>query len=174
MGLGTLKMGVSTLEAGRIPMLPGRGGGGVGTRWGGESRPSLLLLLPFDSPGTLPCVAISMVMIFTTISICGGLHPPIFAAMGTSACAASRCRQWAARGRVSRKCQFLPRNIFQQQKEVTEGHRKAVALDSGDTARYPQNTQNFVENSKMAEKHKERILTPTRPPGRTLADGSLS
>ena len=25
----------------------------------------------------------------------------------------------------------------------------------------------------MAEKHKKRISTPTRPPGRTLADGSL-
>ena len=39
---------------------------------------------------------------------------------------------------------------------------------------YTQNTQNFVENSKMDEKHKKRILTLTRPPGRTLADGSLS
>ena len=39
---------------------------------------------------------------------------------------------------------------------------------------YTQNIQIFVENSKMDEKHKKRILTPTRPPGRTLADGSLS
>ena len=41
---------------------------------------------------------------------------------------------------------------------------------------YTQNAQNFVENSKMDEKHthKKKILTPTRSPGRTLADGSLS
>ena len=37
-----------------------------------------------------------------------------------------------------------------------------------------QNTQNFLENSKMGVKHKTEICPLTLPPGQTLTDGSLS